>query len=627
MFGTCECCGDQTAAVRLWSTRWGFAPFHAGFDTVYTVGSGFSATAMTAGMLCKRVAAGVVTGVYEAKGTFTASGDPETDTTNWAHAGLTAPDALIAATYTVGLGWSGSISPGQVGRRISGGVVTGIYECIKYSLSPGDPATDTVNFRPYWWNCEPILKYTVAAKFTVGTGWGSAATLGFGGNRADETLNFAVGALVARDDGGSLTFWRCKAAVDRSGDPTAGDPASDTTHWEAYAGRRSLWLDFTAAPNAGFSAPFNSHCTPTKRYSRWRETTEVFLDNVSQGTKVREFTRDNMGGLIATNSDQWVATFDLAMETISPGPEPPGSGWAFPPPGTPGLNDDYWTSYHYHKQKVESITLTGAVYPDFEMRYSYTMKSYSGHPYMPPENWPALPFAEGVSTVSGSLALTGLSLTPTETRFEWTGHSVPIWHEFDVAAYAQYWYDEGHDPAVFWACGSVIGQYGEGTDPGGAIIVPYNIPAGINTITSRALKVVQTIQVLDEITHVDHVAECIGLLPAFPSFGFFKDCGVNKAGHVVEGAPVIGKFLEVWCNLCLNTAASFGGMTDARLGENSVFLMKLAADMRTAPHWTLEQTQGFPVVETEYLASGTHSFSPMDATLKAAKVTVSDPSP
>lgn len=575
MFGDCNCCGDQTAAVRLWSTRWGFAPFHDGFDTIYTVGSGFSQTAMQAGMLCKRVASGIVTGVFEARGSFTASADPESDTANWRHAGLTA----------------------------------------------------TAGETDYWWNCDPILKYTIQAKFTVGTGWGSAAALGFGGNRPYESLNFNAGALVAREDGGALSFWRCKAAVDRSGDPTAGDPASDTTHWESYAGRRSLWLDFTAAPNAGYSAPFNEYCTPTKRYSRWRETTEVFLDNVSQGTKVRELTRDNLSGMITTTSDQWAPTFDLVMDTISPGPEPPGSGWAFPPPGTPGLNDDYWTSYHYHKQKVSSVTLTGFCYPDFQMQYSYTMKSYSGRGYTFPENWPADPFIESVSSVSGSLALTGLSLTATETRFEWTGHSVPIWHEFDVAAFALQWWDAGHDPAVFWMCGSVIGQFGEGTDPGGAIIVPYNIPAGINTITSRALKVVQTIEVLDEITHAGHVTECIGLLPAFPSFGFFKDCYVDKTGGVVEGSPASGRFLEVWCNLCLNTGQNFGGMTDGRLSENSVFLMKLAADMRTVPHWTLELTQGGTPTETQYNVGGTHSFAPTDDTLKAVEVTTVDPSP
>lgn len=645
MFGTCNCCGDQTAAVRLWSTRWGFAPFHDGFDTVYTVGTGFSETAMQAGMLCKRVASGIVTGVFEARDSFTASADPETDTANWARAGLTAAPCVITATYTVGSGWSGSVTLGCVAKRVQLGAITGLYECTKTGGS-GDPATDTAHWRPYWWNCEPILKYVIAAVFKVGAGWQSATALGFGGNRPDTSFDFEAGALAAREDSGALSFYRCKSAVDRSGDPSQGDPATDTDHWTPYAGRRSLWLDFTQAPIAGYSAPFSDHRLPTKRYSTWRETTQFFdHENNSLGSFVREFQRDNLSGIIALVRDD-AATGSFTIDIPDPPaienptrPSPPSPPSSPPPQQNLNYLQAVGDSFveEYNLRRTASVSVPKLKFPDWhEAPIGYysdaatpIVPGEGGEDYSiyyPPQGvWvnmdqPDAPWVDGWQTFNvpeghtpfsqtKAFDLVDVTLGETQCVFTWELTVPWYWHCSCTRHYAAFWYGRTLPPATSWVMWFGV------TD------------LSVSAVNITACRVVQTISLLDEITHAAHVGACFNLLPTYPSFSFRLDCSINNAGQVVTDSFASASFMETWCNLCLNLSKTFGGVTDTRLTENTAFLMKLSGDMHTVPHWTLEQTQGSSPVETEYTSPGTHSFAPSDATLKAVKLTTTDPSP
>jgi hypothetical protein len=577
---------------------------------------------MTIGKIALRKSAGVVTGVYEAKGTFTASADPQTDTTNWRHAGLvgqfgetgfwgnceTILNLTIRATFLVGIGTVLPFNSGFPHRWK--GTVCRSGESLRVAKSDDDGSFEHAVTDDDWWE-----DYTGSVR--------ADCDYAFSPSRYC-VLEFQPGDLVSRMDTDLLTldFYRCKVAVDHAGSADGtGDPATDTAHWEAYAGNRSLWLDFTAPVTAGHAAPFDDHMTPTTRYGRWKETTEVYLDSTLQGTRTREFTRDSISGDLTVISDDWAPSTNVAMPAPPAGEDTSGT---FPPTDDPDTHrgERQYAPRHYHRPSIlTTFELTGAVFPSSTVGFSYTRTNYSskGDFLIKSADWGTEDWTTSTTAGSGSLSLTGLTIGATAIEFEFTGTDLPWYKEFDTncsgySATTLVATGSGDNTVYYWWCDALIGYTGGSS---------YTV--GVNTLHTAALKVVQTIELLDEITQADHVDAAIALLPTFPSWGVSSDGAIARHGIPMTVTGPTSYSDPYSRNLYLNVANAGYDGGDTRLVENEACLTAFTVDMVTANHWTVEQTQGSAAVETAYTAAATHSFTPTDDTLKWAEVTTTEP--
>jgi hypothetical protein len=648
MLGTCDCCAyaiNRAARVRAYSWLWGF-PKLKPIQRAYTVGTGWDNTAITTGMVAKRVSAGVITGLYEALSSFTAAADPASDTSRWRHAGLTA----------------------------------------------------TAGESNYWYNIDPIYKWTAVAIYQVGTGWllpfphvfprqlqgtvvryGSAlrvmtSSSGFSTTPANDAhwadysgpasdaeydyqfsrycrLVFAVGDLVARLNGSTWSFYRCRAAVDyRALSDGAGDPATDTGHWEPYTATRSLPLDFTRATLVSGS-PWH-HYTPAPRYLRWRETTEIFFGDTSLGTKTREFIRDSISGRITTVTDEWASSWTVAAPPPPSGEDTSGTFYPDYPSTTPG----YWTwvgvNFHYHRPKISSLTLNRCIYPDTTLQLqwtaaywtttshaSYFFTNPSGRsttmPPWQPEPWPGPPHHYDLfASQNLNLALTSITSTDTAIAYEWTG-TVDWWHEFDVgcvfAAKPNEPYNVYYDLA--WSrLGKVAGSGGTvaAADFTAWVASDAGFSPGINTIHQATIRIIQTVQLLDALDWSTHIAAAAAVMPGFPGWGNFSSGNILRTGSYLGAVSSysFGDATADWAYILRsNDLSSLPGYSwaDSRLIESQAELSKAYWDVSSAPSWFISQVIGESEVSDESLDPVTWSADPSDAVVRRAKVTLTAP--
>lgn len=591
---------------------------------------------MTAGMISLRKSAGEVIGVYEAKSTFTASGDPSTDTTHWRACGLTGTEWkdyepilkwTIRAVWTVGTGWELPTAAGFPHRWQ--GTVCRNGAALRIALADNGGSFGHVVTDNDWWE-----DYTGAVRADCDYDFSRYCV-----------LEFAVGDLVAR----GTAFYRCKAAVDHAGSADGtGDPATDTTHWEAYVGNRSVWFDFTDPASSGYSAPFNQHKIPSPRYSTWTESVTVYDDDDSV---LGEFTnkiisRDILTGDLSIDdcdNPSFSVNVDLPAPPVLTNPDRPAT------PSVPGYtitegDTGYfagWFTETVNLKVVDSFNLSVAnglvvsASPVVLGGYGYTSKYFGGtYPVRrgdPPsgygmnviysrdqnimfETWESMaaaatlnerpPTWRYLSDAGGyTMGLSNVTLSPTRVDFEYT--------------VAVEWYHNTTVRFDFVYYGTVASQWDA---------TCYGLTA-ISALSRvyKTIKIVQSVTLSDAIDDGDFVDAILGFLPSFPAYGVRSDVAIARHGipMTVNSGTVFSTSYE--SNLYLNVAKTGFNGGDTRLVENETLLAGFTCDMVTAHHWTIEQTQGSAAVPTEYHVAGTHSFTPTDDALKWAKVTISAP--
>jgi hypothetical protein len=569
LFGCCCDNANVMAIVRVNSApMWGFPPFHNGIDKTYTVGTGWSNTTITTGMIATRIDAGVITGVYEAKVSFTASADPSTDTLRWRHAGLTAD--------------------------------------IGFNLEDN-----------FWWNCEPMFKLSAVGKFTVGSGWETLVTSFTAG---DLVIEYHKDGFSANHD--RWTFWRVKA------DCAIGNnrPSQTPDYFESYAGNRSLWLDYTPPATTAYSGSPYFHFTPVARYGGFKVTTDILIDNVSQATCVQEYTRNKITGAITVVTDEWVVNKSVAMPDPPPGEDISG---VFPPSPLPGPGNWAQVDFHYHAPKVAgNFNLIRGVYPDSTCTLSYTRNDYADYslgqnPWLGPPH-----YRKTTASASVNLSLTSLTLATESTVFEWTG-TIPYYHEFDLCCYYQDTADPVVDFIASYIGKVANGTSGsfppfgpflnDGTNTVHNSDVKVTQTIELLSEVDHPTFVTDLIALLPDFPQYNYLRECSVNESATLSY---SDLGNISFVEYYELLYANQKSQQQY-------VTTFGPWDDDwRFVENSVFLAKYKYKVNDNPHWTVTQIAGASEVETQYNSAPLeHTFAPTDDTVQVVKVVTTDPSP